>query len=160
VDESTFSSLPSRVSPPLSAVISTAPAPSFPQPAPQVSPTDGPVLSAEQPNNSGDTCDEMRTEAQCGARARFLAAYAESPVIAPAARLAGVHRATVYRWRDSDPAFAVAMDQASEAYYAAHRAKVLAQQAERRAWRQRRNLELQEARRANLERARAAKGAA
>ncbi len=46
---------------------------------------------------------------------RFLEAYRERPKIANAARLAGVHRATIYRWQ-TNPAFAETMRMAKQAY--------------------------------------------
>ena len=49
--------------------------------------------------------------------AAFLTAVAAGSTPTGAARKAGIHRATVYRWRDSDPAFRDAWD-------AAHSAKV------------------------------------
>jgi hypothetical protein len=72
--------------------------------------------------------------AWCGRRRRFLAAYRERPWVAPAARLAGVHRATVYRWL-ADPAFAAAVRAAGDEFYAAHKAKVRAEDAARARWR-------------------------
>ena len=54
---------------------------------------------------------------------RFLDAYRQDPVIAPAARMAKVHRSTVYRWL-TDPAFVAAMNDECEAFYVQHRAKV------------------------------------
>jgi hypothetical protein len=58
---------------------------------------------------------------------RFLNAYAADPRIAPAARAARVHRASVYRWQ-ADPVFAVAMKAASQAFYAAVAIRYAAQQ--------------------------------
>ncbi len=46
---------------------------------------------------------------------RFLEAYRERPTIANAARLVGVHRATIYRWQ-TNPAFVDAMRIAKQAY--------------------------------------------
>lgn len=68
---------------------------------------------------------------------RFLDAYRQRPTIALAARLARVHRATVYRWL-TDNAFAKAMRNASEAFFQEHRVKVMADQAARKRWRQER----------------------
>ena len=85
-----------------------------------------------------DGCDGMLTNAktpgQSERQRRFLDAYRLHPTVAPAARLAGVHRATVYRWR-ADAAFADAMRAAAEAFFQVHRAKVLAEDAARRSWR-------------------------
>ena len=71
---------------------------------------------------------------------RFLAAYRERPVIAPAARLAGVHRASIYRWR-ADPVFQGAMRKAADEFVRAHRAKALAEEAARQRWREERERE-------------------
>lgn len=70
---------------------------------------------------------------------RFLDAYRQGPSVAPAARVAGVHRATVYRWL-ADAAFADALKAASEVFFREHRAKVLAEEAARRRWRTEREL--------------------
>lgn len=108
-----------------------------------------------------DTCDKIRenhngvanlasangrrVEARLGSmltakQRRFLNAFRQRPAIAPAARLAGVHRATVYRWQ-SNTAFADAMEAAAEAFFKEHRAKVLAEEAVRQRWREKRELE-------------------
>lgn len=71
---------------------------------------------------------------------RFLDAYRQRPAIAPAARLAGVHRATVYRWR-ADPGFQGAMRTAADEFFREHRAKVLAEEAARQRWREERERE-------------------
>lgn len=81
----------------------------------------------------------MLTNAKSGAaydrkRQRFLEAYRRTPVVALAAALAGVHRATIYRWR-ADPGFAAAMDAAEEAKYQENRAEAIAAEAERQRWR-------------------------
>jgi hypothetical protein len=76
--------------------------------------------------------------------------------VAPAARLAGVHRATVYRWM-KDAAFLSGMRDAAEAFFREHRAKVLAAEAARAEWRQRRELERRPMRCDSLARAREAK---
>jgi Helix-turn-helix of insertion element transposase len=55
-------------------------------------------------------------------------------VTARAARLAGIHRATVYRWR-ADPEFAEALRAAADEFYREHKAKVLADEAARQRWR-------------------------
>lgn len=76
------------------------------------------------------------------AKERFLTAYSEVRNVAGAARRAGIHRATVYRWQ-SDPVFVEAMRAAwkrgherwlKEEYEPAERA--------RQAARRRRNAEL------------------
>lgn len=84
-----------------------------------------------------DTCDTLISfdipvpPALSARQLRFLDAFKERRlVIAPAARLAGVHRATVYRWM-AEPAFAAAVREATEAFFAAHRLKVLEEEAAR-----------------------------
>ena len=67
-------------------------------------------------------------------RVRFLAAYRRDIVVASAARMAGVHRASVYRWK-ADPAFVAELRAAEEEFFKNHRAKVAADDAARRAWR-------------------------
>jgi hypothetical protein len=47
---------------------------------------------------------------------RFLTAYSEIRNVAGAARRAGIHRATVYRWQ-ADPAFITAMEAAWKCGY-------------------------------------------
>lgn len=47
----------------------------------------------------------------------FLNAFHEHGVIYRAARVAGVHRATIYKWLDSDPAFAQAFSDCHEDTY-------------------------------------------
>src|SRR5687768_16829264 len=88
-----------------------------------------------------DGCDRMLTNANTPGwserQRRFLDAYRQRPAIAPAARLAGVHRATVYRWM-ADPAFAGALRDADEAFYRENRAQVLAEEAARQRWREER----------------------
>lgn len=64
---------------------------------------------------------------------RFLDTCGQRPSIAPAARLAGVHRATVYRWL-ADTGFAGAMRAAGDVYFQEHRAKVLSHEQERQRW--------------------------
>jgi hypothetical protein len=82
--------------------------------------------------SAGDTRDTMLAFASAAgdgfsrAQKLFLAAYTENPQVAPAARLAAVHRATVYRWRQQ-PAFVQAMERAIDAFYIAHRQKVEAE---------------------------------
>jgi hypothetical protein len=87
---------------------------------------------------------------------RFLAAYRQQPTVARAARLAGVHRATAYRWQ-VDPAFAAAVSAAAEDFFREHRAKVLAAEAARAAWRAERERERWPMRSRNLALARDAK---
>jgi hypothetical protein len=85
-----------------------------------------------------DRCDRMpsnvSTPSWSVAQREFLEAYRERPTVALAARLAGVHRATVYRWL-TEPAFAAAVRDAEEAFYRENRAKVLAEEAARQQWR-------------------------
>jgi hypothetical protein len=67
----------------------------------------------------------------------LLDAYRQRPKIATAARLAGIHRCTVYRWQ-ADPEFAKAMRKAEEEFTAEWRAKTAAEQAARKRWREER----------------------
>jgi hypothetical protein len=89
---------------------------------------------------------------------RFLEAYRLRPVIARAARLAEVHRASVYRWM-ADRNFVAAMRAAAKVYYREARAKVLAEEEARR--RRRKERDWDPERHAilcrNLEKARAAR---
>lgn len=107
-----------------------------------------------------DGCDSLLTNANPPGgnerQRRFLDAYRQRLVVAPAARLAGVHRATVYRWM-ADTAFAAAMRAAAELFFREHRAKVLAEEAARRRWREARERERRPMRCDHLARARAAK---
>lgn len=89
-------------------------------------------------------------------RRRFLEAYRARPVITPAARLACVHRTTVYRWL-TDPAFADALRVADEEYYRAHLERVRAADAARKVWREERERVRRPMRCYWLARARAAK---
>ena len=104
-----------------------------------------------------DGCDRMIANVNPAGgserRRRFLDAYRQRPAVAPAARLAGVHRATVYRWL-ADPAFAAAVREAVEAFFTAHRAKVLAQEVARQRWRDERERARRPMRRYYLSRAR------
>jgi hypothetical protein len=59
---------------------------------------------------------------------RFLEAYRLGPVIARAARLAGVNRATVYRWLRQE-AFQAALRSAADVFFQGLRERVLAEQA-------------------------------
>jgi hypothetical protein len=110
---------------------------------------------------SGDTSDKelaiANPLAPLNARQRrFLDAYRQRLAIAPSARLAGVHRATVYRWL-SDAAFAAAMKSAAEVFFQEIRAKVVAAQQARQQWRRQRERERLPMRCENLARAREAK---
>jgi hypothetical protein len=91
---------------------------------------------------SSDGCDTMlrnvTTPDRSERQRRFLDAYRQRPTIAVAARLAGVHRATVYRWL-ADAAFAEAL-RAYEVFYQENRAKLLAE-TERQRWRDERERE-------------------
>lgn len=104
-----------------------------------------------------DTCDTMLTNAnpteRSASQLRFLAAYREDPVVRRAARLAHVHRATVYRWM-KDASFVTAMREAADAFFVAHRAKVDAEERERRQWRRERERARNPMRRYYLARAR------
>jgi hypothetical protein len=88
-----------------------------------------------------DGCDRKLTNANppdwSERQRRFLDAYRQRPNIAPAARRAGVHRATVYRWL-TDVAFAAALRAAAEVFFREHRTKVLAEEAARQRWREER----------------------
>lgn len=115
--------------------------------------------SAEQ-RQPCDTCDEKlrkdKSDDWCDRRQRYLAAYGECGAVAPAARLAGVHRATVYRWMD-DPTFAAAVRVASEEYFRRVRVEASAAQDARRRWRAARERERHTMRCHYLALARAAK---
>src|SRR4051794_27874962 len=87
---------------------------------------------------------------------RFLAACREEPTIARAARVASVNRTSVYRWL-ADPGFAAARQGALDVFFRAHRAKVLAAEAARAAWRAERERARLPMRRFHLARALAAK---
>ena len=88
-----------------------------------------------------DGCDtNLRNVEVPGAsdrRRRFLDAYRRDIVVASAARMAGVHRATVYRWK-ADPEFVAEMQAAVEEFFRNHRAKVAEADAARRALREER----------------------
>ena len=109
---------------------------------------------------ASDRCDTMFAKASTPAKSesqqRFLDAYRETLRIATAARRAGVHRSTVYRWR-ADPAFVQAMKAAAQDFFRDCRSRVMAQEDERRRWRQERELARRPMRCANLARARAAR---
>ncbi len=88
---------------------------------------------------------------------RFLLAYTELRSVAPAARRAGVHRATIYRWR-ADPAFVARMDAAWEAGYAHWRRTVYEpEEAQRQAARVARQAALRPARQERIRRTNAAR---
>ena len=106
-----------------------------------------------------DSCDTNPIKPDIGwsdHQLRFLDAYRQYAVVAPAARLAGVARCTVYRWR-ANPAFAKAMHAASEDFFRVHRAKVLAAAYERQFWRAERERARRPMRLQALAEARAAK---
>ena len=114
------------------------------------------------PRTQCDTYDTMLTKVNFwqarDRQSRFLEAYRRRPAIAPAARLAGIHRATVYRWL-SDPAFADQLRGAEEAFFKTCQAKVLAATIARRAWRESRERQRHSQRCLVLARARAIKRA-
>jgi hypothetical protein len=117
-------------------------------------------MMPDVPPNDG--CDRKLTNDNTAARLsepqrRFLDAYRQSRLyVAPAARLAGVHRATVYRWL-KDAAFTEAMREAAEQFFRENKAKVEAQMAERQRWRQQRERQRRPMRREMLARATPAK---
>lgn len=86
---------------------------------------------------------------------RFLDSYTEKPQVARAARLAGVHRATVYRWM-TDPEFVTAMRIAVQEFFRRAQARVEAEEAARKLWRQERERARRPMRCAILAKARAA----
>lgn len=61
----------------------------------------------------GDKGDRTRARVKKW-QARFLAALAQAPSVSHAAMAAGVHRSTCYEWRDNNPQFAKAWEQALE----------------------------------------------
>jgi hypothetical protein len=95
---------------------------------------------------SGDSCDKNLVNVDAAPalsdrQRRFLDAYpAQQLFIARAARVAGVARCTVYRWRRDD-AFAAAMHAAAEEFFRAARARVLAENEARQRWRDARELQ-------------------
>ena len=99
---------------------------------------------------------KVSTTLKTASQRRFLDAYAEKLRVAPAARKAGVHRATVYRWM-ADPEFVTAMRAAAQEFFRRCRERVDAEEAERRRWRQERERARRPMRCANLAKARAAK---
>ena len=86
-----------------------------------------------------DRCDGMHRnrKKQVERQLRFLDVYRLHPIIAPAARLAGIHRATVHRWQ-TDPDFAKAMQSILEATWEVNRAKSHERENARRLWREER----------------------
>jgi hypothetical protein len=99
---------------------------------------------------------KVSTASKTASRQRFLDAYAEKPQVAPAARLAGVHRATVYRWM-ADPEFVKAVQAATQEFFRRNRVRVDAEEAERKRWRQERERARRPLRCQVLAKARAAK---
>jgi hypothetical protein len=85
-------------------------------------------MSADDPTHATE-CSVLLGERQ----RRFLAAYREVPVIARAARLAEVHRASVYRWK-ADPGFRAALKAAADDFVRGYREKLLAADAARERW--------------------------
>jgi len=96
------------------------------------------------------------TPEKIASQERFLDTYRETLRIASAARRAGVHRATVYRWR-ADPAFVEAMKAAAQDFFRDCRARVQLWEDERRRWRQERERARRPMRCELLAKARAAK---
>jgi hypothetical protein len=93
---------------------------------------------------------------QSDSQRRFLDAYRQQPAFAPAARLAGVHRATVDRWGATRPSLRECGAAADE-FFREHRAKVLAAETARQRWRDDRERARRPMRCFYLARARAAK---
>lgn len=83
---------------------------------------------------------------------RFLTAYTAEPTIAGACRLAGIHRATVYRWK-VDPAFVTALESAWKQWHRGHLSRLAIERAARAEWRREREAARLPMRRANLARA-------
>lgn len=100
--------------------------------------------------------EKLRTERTTTAQQRFLDAYADKPKVATAARLAGVHRATVYRWM-TDPALVAAMRVAAQEFFRRTRARVAEEEAKRAEWRREREKARHPMRCAVLARVRTAK---
>jgi mevalonate pyrophosphate decarboxylase len=108
-----------------------------------------------------DRCDSLIVNVRAAPelnerQRRFLDAYRQRVAIAPAARLARVHRATVYRWM-ANAAFVAAMRAAADAFFRDHKAKILAQEEAREQWRRQREAERRPMRCYYLARAREAK---
>ena len=106
------------------------------------------------------SCDTLLTNVRphswSDRQRRFLDAYRQRLAIAPAARLAGVHRTTVYRWM-GDAVFLAAMKDAAEVFLRETRARALAEEAARQRWREQRERERRPMRCYYLARARAAR---
>jgi len=98
---------------------------------------------------------KVGTPEKIASQQRFLDAYRETMRVASAARRAGVHRATVYRWR-ADQEFVEAMKAAVLDYLRDSKARAQAWEDERRRWRQERERARHPMRCANMARARAA----
>lgn len=90
---------------------------------------------------------------------RFLAAYQRKANVRAAAQLAQVHRATIYRWKASDPAFAARWAAIDEARDRAHRTRIQIAEEQRLRRRAQRLKELHPIYCQNAARARAAKAA-
>ena len=107
-----------------------------------------------------DRCDTMlakvSTPGKIKSQKRFLNAYSEKLKIATAARLAGIHRATVYRWM-TEPEFVKAMRAVTEEYFRRVRMRVDVAEAERKRWREERERARHPMRCEILAKARAAK---
>ena len=58
----------------------------------------------------------MATRANDQQKERFLEAHANGATVCDAARSAGVHRGTVYKWRERDPDFALAWREARDKF--------------------------------------------
>ena len=63
---------------------------------------------------SGEKKPTKRSASKRGRQAAFLKGLCQFPNITKAAQLAKCDRSQVYRWRESDPGFAEAMDEAFE----------------------------------------------
>jgi len=96
----------------------------------------------------------MMTNANTTAADQFLVAYAERPNVRVAARAAGVHWATVYRWRASNPVFAARWAAIDEAHHQAGQRQYQIEEAQRQAARARRLEELRPIYQANAAHAR------
>jgi hypothetical protein len=111
--------------------------------------------------NDSDECDKRLTKvrrapALSEGQQRFLDAYRQRLAISAAARLANVHRTSVYRWL-KDEAFAAALKEAADDFFRQHKARALAAEAVREEWRRQRERERRPMRCYHLARARAIK---